>query len=188
MKLKKYIPDILTLFRLCGGLALVFLPPLSTAFYIVYSACGISDAVDGPIARRMGTVSDFGAALDSVADLVFYMCALMSIFPDLQKVLPAYIWWWVAGVLLLRLSAYFAAFFKYAKFASLHTYLNKATGFLVFLAPYCLLFGSPFFTYYCLFICLIGTLSSGEELLIHLTTPHYVKDKKTIWNIKKKPR
>ena len=42
------VPNIITAFRLIGSLVLLlFIPTYSTAFFIIYTLCGISDVVDG---------------------------------------------------------------------------------------------------------------------------------------------
>ena len=54
--MKKFtLANCLTVFRLFGAVALIFLPALTIPFYIVYSLCGLSDALDGPVARLTKT-------------------------------------------------------------------------------------------------------------------------------------
>lgn len=183
MKLKYLLPNLLTLFRLCGGIALLFLEPLSLPFYIVYSVSGFSDAIDGPIARHFDTVSDFGATLDSISDLIFYAAAAFRIFPALLEALPLWIWWWVAAILIIRLAAYLTAFIKYRRFASIHSYLNKITGFCIFLSPYFVVQQS-FFTPYCILVGVVATLSSSEELFIHLFSKEYKQNKNSLFGRK----
>ena len=60
---------------MCSVLLLLF-PVLSIGFYIVYSICGISDMIDGTIARKSNAASDFGAKFDTVADFIFFVIAL----------------------------------------------------------------------------------------------------------------
>ena len=67
------IADMITLLRIAGTILLLFFPALSPAFFILYALTGLTDVLDGWIARRTKTASDFGARLDSVADLLFYM-------------------------------------------------------------------------------------------------------------------
>ena len=66
------LPNFVTGLRMVGTFLLLFTKAFSPAFYVVYSICGISDVLDGFLARRTGTASEFGARLDSVADLLFY--------------------------------------------------------------------------------------------------------------------
>lgn len=156
----------ITLLRIAGTIGLCFPALMSPLFFVLYGLTGVTDALDGWIARKTGTASPFGAKLDSIADLLFYAVMLLRLFPVLWQTLPRQIWFGVGVVLLLRLSAYLAAAIKYHSFASLHTYLNKVTGAAVFLLPFVLAVSSG--VAYCWGVCILGGLSSLEELAIHL--------------------
>ena len=67
--MKKYIANIITGSRIIFSLPLVFIPLSSAWFYAFYLFCGITDMIDGTIARKTGAVSKFGASVDTVADL-----------------------------------------------------------------------------------------------------------------------
>lgn len=179
--MKKYftIPNCITLLRMVGTVIMAFLEPLTTEFFAVYTLTGITDVLDGLIARITKTVSKFGAKLDSVADLLFYAVMLLKIMPVLVKMLPWYIWAAVAVVLLLRLTAYLIAAVKEKQFAAHHTILNKITGFTVFCVPYIL--ALPCAAALCWIPCAIGGLASTEEILIQ-TTPYGRRYKKEVAN------
>ncbi len=172
------IPNMITSLRIIGTVLLLFIEPLTLPFYIIYTVSGFSDALDGFIARRFHLTSDFGTHLDSFADLLFYTVMLFRIFPVLWGALPMWIWYCVGAVLLIRVASYITAGIKYHRFATAHTYLNKATGALVFLAPYFVTL--PFFLVFCVTVCAVGATASGEELLIHLFAKEYDENTKTI--------
>ena len=73
--------DVITMSRMAGTILLAFLRPLSAGFFLVYTLTGLTDVLDGWIARRTKTASDFGAKLDSIADLLFYTVMLIRLFP-----------------------------------------------------------------------------------------------------------
>lgn len=75
------LPNFVTGLRMVGTFLLLFTKAFSPAFYVVYSICGISDVLDGFLARRTGATSEFGARLDSVADLLFYTVMMIKILP-----------------------------------------------------------------------------------------------------------
>ena len=106
MSFKKNIPNIITSLRILGTLCIIFLNPLEFSFLAVYTATGITDVLDGLIARLSHSTSAFGAKLDSVADLLFYSISLIKLFPLLWKTLPGFIWIIVAVILLLRIISY----------------------------------------------------------------------------------
>lgn len=173
------IADMITASRIAAAVLLLFLPVYSVWFYAVYTLAGLSDALDGTIARSAGSTSDFGARLDSIADLMFYTAMMIRIFPDLWQTLPRAIWLAVGAILAVRLISYIAAAIKYRRFAALHTYLNKVTGGAVFLLPYMHALSAT--RVYAWIACALGLIASVEELLIHLTAPVYRADRKTLF-------
>lgn len=156
----------LTGFRLVGALGMVLLEPMSLPFYILYTLSGISDALDGPVARRSHTASDFGAKLDSVADLVFYTVMLLRLLPRLRQLVPVWIWTWVSLAVGARILVYLFVAVKLHRFASLHTWMNKLTGGMLFALPY--MMPVPGFSWYCVAICAVASVSTLWEFTIHL--------------------
>lgn len=168
----------ITALRMAGTLGLLIPRPLSPAFFVLYTLTGVTDVLDGWTARRMKIASQWGARLDSIADLMFYGVTMLRLLPILWELLPPELWAAVGGVLLLRLSSYTLAAVKYRRFASLHTYLNKLSGAAVFAIPYGLLLpaGVPF----CWAVWGTTAAASAEELLIHLREKTYCSDRKSI--------
>lgn len=163
---RAWIPNSLTALRFLGGITLIFLPLPGTAFYAVYVICGLTDLLDGYLARRLKTSSAFGAKLDSVADLTFYFVALARMLPYLRRRLPGWIWYVAGFVLALRLTSYLVAAFKLRQFAAVHTFGNKLTSVTVFgLGPMLFL---PWLTAYCVVLAAISTYATTEELIMHL--------------------
>lgn len=175
-------PNIITFVRIAGTIALAFLAPFTLAFYIVWTVCGISDVLDGAVARMLKKESKLGARLDSIADIMFYLLMLFKILPTLIEILPKWIWIIVGTIAVTRIGAYLTAIIKFKKFASLHSYLNKFSGFLLFLVPYFIFL--PWFWIYCVVLCGIGLASSVEELLIHLLSKQYDDSRQTILGLK----
>lgn len=170
--------DTITSLRIAFSLFLPFFPLNSAGFFAVYTVTGLTDVLDGWLARKTGTASQFGARLDSIADLLFYTVMLLRVFPILWTTLPVNIWYAVAVILILRISAYGTAAVKYRRFASLHTYLNKVTGGAVFLIPF--LLATAYAAVYCWITCAIAAAASLEELVIHLSRQTYHANTKSI--------
>ncbi len=175
---RKNIPNFITAARIIGTICLLFLDALSIPFYTVYTLAGISDVLDGWTARKLKVSSEFGAKLDSMADLLYYFVMAIKILPLLITKLSSEIWIAVGIILCLRLSSYLIAACKYKRFASLHTYMNKLTGAGVFLIPYTILV--PIFIPFCAILSVIAGIASGEELLIHLRNKEYHSNVKSI--------
>lgn len=163
--------DAITLTRIVCIVPLLFVRVPSPAFFILYSLAGITDVLDGTVARMTKTASHFGAKLDSIADLLFYATMLYRFFPILWQRLPALLWYGVAFVLLVRTAAYLTAALRFGRFASIHTVPNKLTGAAVFFLPYVLALTNGII--YAWIVCALGLISSVEELLIHLLQAEY---------------
>lgn len=179
----RMLPNFITSFRIVGTFCLLFTNPLSITFYIIYTLCGFSDVLDGFIARKMNLISDFGSKLDSAADLLFYAVMIIKVFPVLFEKLPKVFWLVLSIVLLIRISAYLVAALKYKRFTSLHTWLNKATGFMVFLVPYVI--NLKILEPFAFLVCLLGAIASAEELSIHILSREYETTNRTVLAFKK---
>lgn len=186
MNWARQIPNALSLLRLLLS-PLLFLafgsPPL---FIALYAACGASDLLDGWLARRRGWTSQLGQQLDSAADLAFFAAlACIALFKIgaglLLPALPL-----LASVAALRLLSLLVALLKYRAFAPLHTWANKASGLLVYLAfPLSLLLPAAALAEAISIPCL---LAAAEELLIQLTSPVLDRDRKSILSAWKRGR
>lgn len=179
MTVKQHLPNLITCLRLIGTVGLLFTRPLSESFFVVYIFTGLTDVLDGFLARLTKTTSEFGAKLDSIADLLFYGVMLIKLMPILRERLTVGVWIAIGAVLIVRTVAYAAALIRYHRFASLHTYLNKLTGASVFLYPFALLL--PIAVPAACIVCGIAIAASVEEFLIHLLSPEYASGVKTIF-------
>lgn len=169
----------ITLLRIAGTVELLFLTPLSPLFLGLYTLTGLTDALDGWVARKTGTAGDFGARLDSVADLIYCAVMIIRLFPVLSEKLPVQIWYAVAAIVLVRLGAYCTAVIKYRRFVTLHTWLNKLTGAALFLLPYILT--TSWSASFCWVVCVLGFVASSEELVIHLVRKSCCADTKSFF-------
>lgn len=175
-RLYRNLPNMITVLRIIGTVMLLFISPLTKAFYIIYTLSGISDALDGWLARHLKLSSPLGAKLDSAADLLFYSVMFIRIFPMLWEGLPRIIWLGVALVVFLRLCSYAIAAIKFRRFASLHTLMNKLTGAAVFALPYIL--HTPILTAYCWGLFVLSGCGTVEELTLHIRSDKYSGESK----------
>jgi CDP-diacylglycerol--glycerol-3-phosphate 3-phosphatidyltransferase len=67
---------------------------------------------------------------------------------------------------------------KYKRFASQHTYMNKASGLAVFTIPFAIV--TVIAVPYCWGVCVVAMAASLEEFVIHLISREYNPRKKTI--------
>jgi len=158
--MKKYIANIITGSRVAFSLPLLFIPLSSTWFYILYLLCGLTDMIDGTIARKTGAVSKFGARLDTVADFVFMFVCSIKILPLMY--IPVSLWMWIIIVALIKIFNIVLVFIHKKKLISIHSVLNKITGFALFLLPLSLTFVKT--TYSVATICVLATIAVMQEV------------------------
>ena len=162
--MRKNIANIITFTRIIATIIMVFTSVLSPSFFIAYTYAGLSDVIDGFIARRLHIESDFGRKLDSVSDLLFYTSMMIKIWPYLVAYLPLYIWALIWTVFGIRLALYLFVSIGQRKLLSNHTYLNKATGCLMFLIPF--LLETKYFVSYAKLVVYVALLSAVYEIVL----------------------
>lgn len=113
--------------------ALLFVHSSPVIFWTLYLLCGLSDVLDGAIARRTGTVSRLGERLDTFADIVFVAIWIAIFIPAIN--VGDWLWIWVGLIALIKVVNVISGFVMKKGFASKHTIANKATGVLLFLLP-----------------------------------------------------
>ena len=127
----KRIPNILSVSRIVLGLPLLLVEVMTMPFWVLYAIAGMTDMLDGFLARRWGVESQFGAKLDSLADFVFVIAVGYKLFPWLK--LPAALWMMIGLIALVKVSNALSSYVVKHKIAFLHTKANKLTGFLLFI-------------------------------------------------------
>lgn len=133
MKIKEQIANIVTSLRIICSVLILLCPAFSVCFYILYLLCGFTDMVDGTIARKNNAVSEFGARLDTIADIVFITVSLVKLLPLVS--IPNWLWMWIAVISIIKIGNVVCGFFYSKRIISLHTVLNRITGLLLFLLP-----------------------------------------------------
>ena len=183
---KKNAANLITLIRIFGAIALIMLEPLSLPFFIVYGVCGLSDAFDGLVARKLGIQSSFGSALDSLSDLLFYGVMAAKLFPTFQRLLLPYQWVIIGVPTALHFIAYIVCAIKFNRFSAIHTYANKALGLLVYAFPFFFIGEIPLlWTIYMIVGGVIALYGSVEINLIHIIAKKYDTRNKSIFFIRR---
>jgi CDP-diacylglycerol--glycerol-3-phosphate 3-phosphatidyltransferase len=126
------LPNVISALRIAGSIGLLFCDVTGWPFWTLYALCGISDMVDGWVARRLHAETKAGAILDSVADLSFLVCCAIRLLPLLS--IPSWLWIWAGIVVVIKMVNQVSALFLFKRFCFLHTVANKLTGFMLFLA------------------------------------------------------
>jgi CDP-diacylglycerol--glycerol-3-phosphate 3-phosphatidyltransferase len=151
--------NIITSSRIVFSIALLFFPTFSPAFYALYLAAGITDMIDGTVARKTGKASEFGAKLDSIADIVFVVICLIKLLPVIS--IPTWLYVWIGIVALIRIINIVSGLIMQKRFVMLHTIMNKVTGLLLFVLPLTV----PFLEikYTAIPVCAVATFTAIQE-------------------------
>ena len=124
-------PNVISMLRIAGSIGLLFCDVAGWMFWALYALCGISDMVDGWLARNLQAESKTGAVLDSVADIVFVACCAIRLLRILE--IPVWLWIWAGIIVTIKMINQISALFVCKQFCFPHTWANKLTGFLLFL-------------------------------------------------------
>ena len=168
--MKKQIANIITSCRILGSIGLLFCPVFSDGFYVLYLFCGLTDMVDGSIARKTGAVSSFGARLDTVADFLFVIASFVKLVPVIR--IPVWIWGWAAVIAVVKLVNLVWGFTQTKQIPALHTIANKATGLCLFLLPLTMSFVDLRYT--APVVCAIATIAAIQEGYYIATDNHMI--------------
>lgn len=155
----KQIANIITGCRILGSILLLFFPISSLEFYITYLFCGFSDMIDGSVARKTNSNSSFGAKFDTIADFIFMIIVYYRLLPAIH--IPQWEWIWIIVIAIIKLSNIIWGLIRTKSLISIHSTLNKVTGFVLFLLPLTIQFIELEYSLFA--ICLIATFAAIQE-------------------------
>lgn len=181
---RKHIANIITLIRIPCAVGMLLSKEMNSVFYIFFLIGGLSDAIDGYVARRLGTQSRNGAILDSIADLIFFGSSLFILFKTNGRNMNDAARLMLRAVFIFRIFCYIIGYAKFHMIAALHTYLNKATAVAIFgsiaVIPY------TGISIPCIVTCTIALLAVTEEIIITLLSHEPLSDIKGLMSAVKK--
>lgn len=157
--MKKQIANVVTGCRILCGAGLLLCPVFSGCFYALYLLGGLTDMEDGTIARKMKSISGFGAKLDTAADFVFMAAACIKWLPHME--IPAWLWVWAGGIVCIKFANMVQGITDRTKGIFPHTAANKIAGLLLFLLPLTLPFVDLRFS--APVVCAVTTFSAIQE-------------------------
>ena len=151
--------NLITILRILCSIALLFCTALSPWFYTLYITAGISDMVDGWVARKTNTVSEFGSKLDTIADIIFVVVCLVKLLPVLH--LPVWIHVWVGIIAGIKVFNIVYSYVVRKQFLADHSIPNKVTGAFLFLLPLTLFVIDV--KYSAAVVCAVATVAGIQE-------------------------
>ena len=140
--IQKNIPNILTILRFI--LIPIILYFIFTGHYLLgfifFTISGITDILDGAIARKFNLVTNFGKLMDPLADKLTQISVLATLV--FQKIIP---FWILVVVLLKELLMIIGASFLYGKDVVVYSkWFGKLATVLFYLAIVCSLINKEF--------------------------------------------
>jgi len=164
------VPNLLSGFRLLLAVAL-WIPAMLDLPLVVGAGlvmAGLTDVLDGFLARRWGVATEYGSRLDSAADMVLVVCAAFwvilvepSVFFD-NKLL-------VLSWMLMGTASLVVGLVKFRRIPDLHLYMTKASsaaGYVFIIFMFVVGYSAALF-YIASALLIISTL---ESLLLQLLT------------------
>ena len=115
--------------------------------------------IDGTVARKTGSVSEFGSTLDSIADFVFIAVCLIKLLPVLT--ISAWLWIWVSVIAVIKVINAISGYIVQKKLVVKHTILNKITGAMLFILP--LTLSAVDLKYSGSIVCAIASFAAVQE-------------------------
>ena len=182
----KYIPNFISALRLLLCIPLFIMPPLTPAYMVLYFIAGATDVIDGPLARRIeGGASEFGATLDSIADLILVLVLIFVIIP----VMDIWGWLWIAYICVVTLKVFASTgigLVRFKEVISLHTYTFKGLVFVLFCFPFLYFFihAGLFMNVFATILIIVGLLVVIEEILIISMTKRPERNIKSILGVR----
>jgi cardiolipin synthase len=181
-----YIVNGITFYRLLAVPVLLFFvfTRQHDVFKWLLAISFFTDALDGWMARRLKVTSEFGSRLDSIADDLTFLAAVVGMIVLKPAFLQQH------QVIVIVLVALFIvettmSFIRYGRMSSFHTYSAKLAAILqdVFLLLLFFLATPPYVLFYIAsFVTVINLI---EEIILVLLLPKWKRDVKGLyWVIK----
>jgi phosphatidylglycerophosphate synthase len=184
---KLTLPNLLTGFRFIAAPILLWLAwhNHGIAFMELLAVTFLTDLLDGMTARLTGQVTQFGATLDSWADVITYLTIALCcwwLWPEVVSKERLYVGLIVASCLLPAV----VGFFKFGRFTSYHTWAVKIAAAAMGLTLYVLFLGGPPWPFRAAAIlCIVAAV---EEMVITLLLPEPESNLRSVLDIVKRSK
>ena len=162
-KIAKHIPNILTIFRfiLIPFIVLNLANDKYLVAFVIFTVSGLTDILDGFIARKFNFITNFGKLIDPLADKCTQIITLATL--ALKNIIPM---WIIFIVILKEFIMVAGASFLYGKELVVSSkWYGKLATVLFYIAIVCSLFIKEFnftfdFSLYIYYLALISTIFS----------------------------
>jgi CDP-diacylglycerol--glycerol-3-phosphate 3-phosphatidyltransferase len=175
------LPGLLSLYRLAivPVIVILALSEERTLFIVFLCVSFVTDVIDGPIARARNQCTQVGARLDSIADLLTYIAALVGVFHfeyDAVKENLLIFYIFISTLMLFGL----ISFIKFGNAPAFHLYSFKINTLLqAILIFYILVFDFNKVFYY--FTMGFGILASLEAIVTVLVVDKPISNARSLY-------
>jgi phosphatidylglycerophosphate synthase len=178
------VSNLLTSFRILCLPFLLFLAwqGHEGIFMGLLAAAFLSDAFDGLAARLLGQVSQFGAQLDSWADVSLFITITISawwLWPEIVRSEALYI----AVIMACYLLPAIIGYLKFHAFTSYHTWIVKCAVAAIGLSLYIFFLGGPVWPFrWATALCVLAAV---EEIAITAVSTELHSNVRSLWDVMK---
>jgi len=162
------VPNLLSLYRLLVSPVILYMALTGREDWFVILICIslVSDILDGNIARIYNLQTNFGAALDNLADIFTFVMVLLGLYVFKWTEIEPHSWLLYLFLSVFVLS-YIIGFFRFGKIPGLHLYGAVIAGYIqgVF---FFVLFVFGFFPWFYYLAVGWGALAYIEKILVLL--------------------
>ena len=125
------LPNLISFYRLIVFPLIMYFALTGNEYWFVVLICIslVSDVLDGNIARIFNLQTDFGAALDNLADICTYAMALLGLFVFKWDEIEPHAWILYLFLAVFVLS-YIVSFLRFGKIPGLHLYSAVSAGYV----------------------------------------------------------
>ncbi len=182
------IPNFVSFYRLLAFPVILYmaLSGYKQTFAVLIVINLVTDVLDGLLARMLNQKTEFGARIDSVADMGTYFLVFLGIWVFKREEFAPHIVSFsiFIGLLILALGL---SLVKFGRFPSLHLYSWKIGGYIqgTFFA---VLFAFDFYTPFYYFMIIWGILAFLEHIAIQLIIPRMRSNAKGLYWVLKDRR
>jgi phosphatidylserine synthase len=165
--MNKNLPNAISISRIVFSISLLAILNVKWLFCIVYLLIGISDFLDGYLARKYKLESEFGAKLDSISDLVFFSILTILILTQFISIFFS-LGFYIIVVVVIRIFSIILGLTRFKKFVFVHTIANKVCGVLVYIVPLWILFiETRIYPVLVLICCFVAALEESIILVMN---------------------
>lgn len=188
MNISRHVPNLISVARIIATPILVNLAFVGSEnpYRWLLLAALLSDIADGLIARTFSLTSTLGSRLDTIADTLLWLAAIVGIWKFHPELLSDY---WPEVVLVLAFWGieHAVALMRYGKLTSFHTYATRVGAYAlgIFIMSLFLWGLQPWLLYLAAGLSILGSI---EELIIVALLPTWTSDVRGLYWVLKTQR